>query len=283
MFVARLAFIMIDDFQLLLNASTAEKNSKESTSVIGRKKTWCVLKIASMLKTQRMFGHFPHAMETVLPCWSGLIERGAVVERKTKDNSYEFESNCGFFITLPENKNKQTKSSYVMEIIEAMGCEVTFGNSTYNATDHIQDSDDYFSPNLYLLRPRFEEIRYVNEPHHAHMLRRRFVSDEIIKTKKGDGKPLQIGLLQRSHNRVIENLKEVQTRLQQVLPASNITYSDFTYNKVKDQAEWFATKDVIVGSHGAAMINSMFITPKTIVMQLYPPGECILWIASALR
>ena len=38
-----------------------------------------------------------------------------------------------------------------------------------------------------------------------------------------------------------------------------------------DQARWFASKDLIIAAHGAALTNSVFITKGTIVLQLYPP------------
>ena len=136
----------------------------------------------------------------------------------------------------------------------------------------LPDLDSYFTPNIYLQKPRYKYTRYINKPHHAHVLQRRFVSEETIKEKKGDGKPLQIGILQHSGTRVIDNLKDLVDPLQRALPENIITYSEFQYKKVKDQEEWFATKVVIIGAHGAAMTNSVFITPKAVVMQMYPPG-----------
>ena len=34
---------------------------------------------------------------------------------------------------------------------------------------------------------------------------------------------------------------------------------------------WFATKDVIIACHGAALANAIFVSKGTIVIQAYPP------------
>ena len=97
-----------------------------------------------------------------------------------------------------------------------------------------------------------------------------FVSDEEIAEVKGGSKPLQIGLLQRPKSRHINNLEEIEAALRKALPGCRTNLTVLAFPNVKDQAAWFATKDVIVGAHGAALTNSIFITKGTIVMQVWP-------------
>jgi hypothetical protein len=184
----------------------------------------------------------------------------------------EATENCGYFF-----HSQFEISSWPKELIDTMGCEIKI--SKYS-TDFQPDglvttlpkNDIQYIPNLYLLRPRLEYIRYLNDASHAHALRRKFISDAYILSRKGPGKNLQIGMIQRETSRRIGNFDEIKDALQRAIPSADIITTDFQFNSVKGQAEWFATKDVIIAAHGAALTNSIFITQGTIVMQLYPPG-----------
>ena len=98
------------------------------------------------------------------------------------------------------------------------------------------------------------------------------VPDRVTHEQKGGEKPLQIGLLQQRLSRVVENLVDIQVALQRALPSANVTFSYLDSPQIDDQAAWFATKDVIIACHGAALTNPVFITKGTFVLQLYPPG-----------
>lgn len=161
-------------------------------------------------------------------------------------------------------------------MLDTMGCDIIYDEDGDGMDENgfvaELKSDIQYIPNLYLLRPRLEYIRYLNRPEHAHALRRLFISDEYIATKKGGGKPLQIGMIQRPKARRIDNIDEIKNGLQKAIPSAQINCTNFEFNTVKEQAEWFATKDVVIAAHGAALTNSVFITEGTIVMQMYPPG-----------
>lgn len=227
------------------------------------KKHWCIVALKYLPKnTLKHFTHFPHASEILLPCWSYFMEQNAV-------------NNCGYFFHY-----KLNLSAWSRELIETMGCDIRISVKD-SSNDILPDGkvlslpadDVQFIPNLYLLRPRHGYIRYMNDASHAHELRRKFVSDEYIQSKKGYGKPLQIGMIQRRDSRRIGNLEQIRDALQEAIPSADIVVTDFVDLKtVKEQAMWFATKNVIVAAHGAALTNSVFITQGTIVMQLFPPG-----------
>jgi hypothetical protein len=128
-------------------------------------------------------------------------------------------------------------------------------------------------PNMYLQRPRYGQMKYLDHPEDAHALRRRVIPDSLIDKKyyKGNGNPLQIGIIQRTRSRIITNLDKIVTALQDKLENCEITISDLNDAPLlHHQAEWFATKDVIIAVHGAALANAIFVTPGTIILQLYP-------------
>ena len=224
------------------------------------KKHWCIVAPKYLPKnTRKHFNHFPHASEILLPCWSWFMEQGAT-------------DNCGYFFH-PQFE----LSSWPRDLIKSMGCEIQFAKDVADITPDglvttLSPHDIQFIPNLYLLRPRLEYIRYLNDASHAHALRRKIVSDEHILSKKGPGKNLQIGMIQRDSSRRIGNFDEIKEAIKSAIPSVDIFTTDFKFDSMKEQAEWFATKDVVVAAHGAALTNSIFITQGTIVMQLYPPG-----------
>lgn len=243
-------------------ATNVDSLQSSSPSNAG-KKHWCVVALKYLPKTTfQHFHHFPHASEILLPCWSYFMEQNAT-------------NNCGYFFHY-----KLNLSSWSRELIETMGCNIQM---SVKGSDDIQldgrvlslpEDDIQFIPNLYLLRPRYGYIRYLNDASHAHELRRKFVSDEYLKLqKRRHGKPLQIGMIQRRDSRIIGNMEQIRDALQKAIPTADIVITDFVNLKtVKEQATWFATKHVIVAAHGAALTNSVFITQGTIVMQLFPPG-----------
>ena len=246
-----------DEIDLTSNSVTS--NSKTRGNDHMGRTHWCIIASKFLPRTTRNhFDHFPHTSEIVLPCWSYFVEQGVT-------------NRCGFAIASNNYKFPQ----WIKELIDAMGCEIRESDKGLpkdNIVDFVPADDVQFIPNYYLLRPRLDYIRYLNHPEHAHMLRRLYVDDEYIAQVKGDGKPIQIGIIQRQGARQINNLDEIHMTLKQDIPHGNITVTDFSFKTVKEQAIWFATKDVIIASHGAALTNSIFITPGTIVMQLYKPG-----------
>lgn len=243
-------------FEIMLEPT----NNKHPTTS-AEKKHWCIIASKYLPATTRNhFHHFPHASEILLPCWSYFMEQHAT-------------GNCGFWIA----SSLFELTAWPKELIEKMGCDVKYADEQGQGIDNngfvaeLPTDDIQHIPNLYLLRPRLEYIQYLNKPSHAHALRKLFVDEEFINSKKGNGKPLQIGMIQREASRKIRNFDELKDGIQRAIPNADIICTNFKFNTVKEQAEWFATKDVVVAAHGAALTNAIFITEGTIVMQLYPP------------
>ena len=266
-----------------LLASMKENHiSSNSTYNLSQKKHWCVLDWNYMNKNMRRhFDHFPHALEAILPCYSKFIENKAITTT-TKDESMGetlHERNCGFMIDrmlVTKNDNQIDMPPYIKQVFDKIGCEVKlygFTSILRRQKPPIPEGDVSFQINYYRLQSRILNIKYIDRPEHAHFLRRQFVPDDLVHRIKGSDKPLQIGLINRKHGRRVHNLQtDILDALQKAFRSANITYSEFEYTSVQDQAKWFATKDVIIGPHGAAMTNSLWITQETIVLQMYPDG-----------
>jgi hypothetical protein len=252
----------------------ARITSTTNTTHHATEKHWCVIsKKHANANVRRYIKHFPHTLEVLLPCWSYFREQEAT-------------NNCGLLFF---GFDKQELGSWQTEFVrDGMGCEVEFleqedeydtdtGNlilTNHETGTRLFPEGVYYVLNFYLLKPRYGVINYLDDKRDAHALRRKFVSDDYIASVKGKEKGLQIGIIQRPEgaSRRIGNLPEIKTALQNDIPDATITITNFTYSTVKEQATWFATKDVIIAAHGAALANSFFITPKTVVLVVYP-GE----------
>lgn len=240
-----------------------------SASHIKSKKHWCVIDWDHSFRTTRdEFDHFPHSLEVLLPCWTYFRKQDAT-------------ANCGL-VLLGRKKLGNWQTEFVKN---GMECDVKFldnkPHAKFDKFGQITNGKDiglpegiYHIPNLYLQRPRFGHIHYMDDRLDAHALRRKFVSDHYIEQFKGADKALQIGIIQRPKgaSRRIGNVKEIRSALLKNFPGANVTLTDFSFPTVKEQAKWFATKNIVIAAHGAALANSIFITQGTIVLIIYPPG-----------
>lgn len=234
---------------------------------------WCVLSPKMITRNSEInfkYNNMGHMGESLLPCWSLLYELGAV-RNYNGIGSDNRASNCGIDTSSFGPLKGWAKSL----VLEGMKCKTRDGQTdepTNNNT--VGSSDQMHHPNLYLMSPYFRYMQYISHPSHAHLLRRNLVSDEFISYRKsyqGSERPFQIGLIERTKKRVILNLHDIAKGLSTAIPNANVTVISFDEGPtLPKQAEWWATKDVIIAAHGAGVMNSVFITPKTIVLQLYP-------------
>ena len=148
-------------------------------------------------------------MEAILPCYSEFIERGAI--KTTVDTGEDASlatssivtsaSNCGYFITGKTQQTvrkkalqgKKDKTQYVeifppyaREVLHAMGCDLILADGSVADSNLTEAENEFFIPNNYLGYPRLGQIRYLNHPDHSQPLRRQFVSDDYIKSIKGE-------------------------------------------------------------------------------------------------
>ncbi|CAB9508182.1 expressed unknown protein [Seminavis robusta] len=219
---------------------------------------WCVISPSKMPIKVKWFDHFPHCMEVTLPCWSWFRSQHAT-------------NDCGFVLVGGLRFDLLGNNTWQNQLVtKHMGCKVWH---VPNEQSISSNEGVFHSPNLRLLRPTFGRRRYLHDPDDAQALRRVVgVTDAWVESQKGGGKPLQIGIIQRTNKRVVTNMNDVAKGLQQALPEANVTISTFGYPTVLEQAKWFASKHVIVAVHGAALTNSVFATKGTFILQLHPPG-----------
>jgi hypothetical protein len=79
-----------------------------------------------------------------------------------------------------------------------------------------------------------------------------------------------VEIAQRVHKRIIQNVDNITAALKEAgFPIVHVQeMNDLT---LAEQASWFASHDIILAVHGGALVNALFIRPKTTVITLYLP------------
>ena len=249
---------------------------------------WCVLKPKMITRNSEINfqgNNMGHMGESLLPCWSLLLELGAMQQQQhgVRGNAAHTNNISSFGCGIDTSALGPLRGWSKALVVEAMKCK-TYDGRTANETN-IGLNDQFHHPNLYLMSPYYRHMQYISHPSHAHILRQNLVSDAYISNHKsydGSERPLQIGLLERKKSRVILNLDDIAAGLSNAMPDANVTITNFDHGPmIREQAEWWSTKDVIIAAHGSGVMNSVFITPKTIVLQLYP-RKCSIWFPPCL-
>jgi hypothetical protein len=126
--------------------------------------------------------------------------------------------------------------------------------------------------------PRFRTIRYLEHPDDATALRKLLVSDEWIAQHMQPGK-LYVGVIQRTKSRSFLDIDALIQAIREAFPKDDMILNVTTLDtpSIVEQAQWFSTKDVVFAAHGAALTNSIFLRPKSVVMQFYAKG---FWLPS---
>lgn len=223
---------------------------------------WCIIDLHKSSRAAKMHPqHFPHMAENLLPCWSWFRIKNAT-------------SNCGFvFLDGVKLDYGTPPNPWQKQLVDIMGCSVTYLDQNVVAdrqrplgpAERVQHSIE-----LIYKEPRLGTIRYLHHPNDAVHLRRLVVSDEWIAQQCTIGK-LHVGILQRTRSRSFLQLSALVDTVQEAFPNAIVNVTTLDTPSLVEQAQWFATKDVIFTPHGAALTNSIFLRPNSVIMQFFGP------------
>lgn len=193
--------------------------------------------------TTERFQHFAHAAMTLLPCWQWFLSSPA--------------TSCAFLLEqgLPENV-------WAESLVQEMGCSIIVE-----------------APKQCAVLGRWKikrglALRYdwVVRPGAASVLRESMARRHVFDTA-GSGQ--SIGLLQRNRTRQLlvqsRGNSSAHTPLQGVLStlAPQATVTSFEGLTFLEQAAWMYKHDIILMAHGAAVTNTIFMRPCSVLVQFY--------------
>ena len=202
---------------------------------------WCMLRTNSTIA--RLFSkQMSHAAQSLIPCLSWFEQENG---------------RCGIVLedglTLP--------SGWPSELVSSMGCAVRTSAPPADARA--------FAPPRPASGVHGARVHWLSSPEHAVAVAKRVV--DVAVECPPHGRSPRIAFVQRESNRRILNWAALERELHRVFPAAHIDRARFgSQTPLHDQAKFFACHEIIIGAHGTAMTNALFIRPNTIVMQLYP-------------
>jgi hypothetical protein len=208
---------------------------------------WCILDDTN--SNPRHFRHFPHASQSLIPCWSYFSR----VRERIPD------ARCGFW--LDSDKLKLSKG-WVADLVATMNCVVVADTQPVNVQISLRPKKQ---------RQMTKEQRQTNWfqiPSDARRLRDKVVGPRFPSSR------LRIGLVQRIGswiwgNRNIRNLPDIQSSIEQAFPTATVEIACMERMSFVQQAEWWSRQDVVVAAHGASMTNLIFMENASVI-ELYP-------------
>eukprot|EP00545_Synedropsis_sp_CCMP1620_P007627 CAMPEP_0119025186 /NCGR_PEP_ID=MMETSP1176-20130426/33303_1 /TAXON_ID=265551 /ORGANISM="Synedropsis recta cf, Strain CCMP1620" /LENGTH=423 /DNA_ID=CAMNT_0006980675 /DNA_START=114 /DNA_END=1382 /DNA_ORIENTATION=- len=225
---------------------------------------WCEASRLGSMPEGKNFHHFPHAMIYVGMCWSWFLKQNAYPGR------------CGFLLDTFTYKRmlEKANSDWVVSIFEATNCYVRVvdpPNANLSALH-----DNYYTPDLSPQNKLYKHT-WVEKPEHAWKLRDLLLQQQNRTlptriTKNPDNSyVVRIGFLDRFDTRSITNMDDLILHVSQRYDRVVLDKTWFTgTTPIVEQLAWFASHDIIIGAHGAAMTNCMFLQPGTVVIEIFP-------------
>jgi hypothetical protein len=95
---------------------------------------------------------------------------------------------------------------------------------------------------------------------------------------------LRVKLFQRSHDRVITNLKELERGIQKMVRGTRVSVGEFDLMCLKEQIEFVREADILIGAHGSGLALMMFMKPNATVIEIFPyKFTCGDWVERAAK
>mmetsp|Transcript_21323 Transcript_21323/g.32358 ORF Transcript_21323/g.32358 Transcript_21323/m.32358 type:complete len:462 (+) Transcript_21323:199-1584(+) len=257
------------------NASSTSDNTTTTTTTTTV--YWCAITRTSSQPEGKSFHHFAHAMIPLSLCWSYFVQHNATTNTNTNNNN----NKCGFiwdsFVT--QKILHRANTDWILTFLEATGCHLQLQEAPPPAEgegghlfQHVYTPDNI---------PRSDELTqahdWLTHPEHGVLLRNVILQHRGVALppppKKTDT-TIRIGFLNRHDTRRVLNLEQVMLEVTKQFIKLNIVVDMTWFTSSipwEEQIRWFASHDIIVGPHGAAMTNCLFLEPyTTTVIELFP-------------
>lgn len=234
----------------LISTSDQQQQSSVNTTTL-----WCAASKEGSFPEGKDFHHFPHAMEYMARCWSWFIDQDA------------FPGRCGFSLDRFTEKRllERANTAWAVTIIEATGCKVRAHEPVVtNGTNNMYTPD--LSPKSDLLGHT-----WVDKPEHAWKLRDLLLQHGGKHVQPRSNSTIRIGFVDRPDTRRIVNMDELMLNVTKLYDNVVIDRTWFTSaTPMVEQIAWFASHEIIIGAHGAAMTNCLFLQPGTHIIEIFP-------------
>ena len=280
------------------------RNASQSLHVQGPEELqlWCQLDPENTV--ERIFWHFPHTSQALLPCWSWFQ---TIMRDQERARNHNMETTmarttttiaptiqCGFYMKNWSDKDSRRATDpewWIAQLIKHMGCSVTTSeptltrsirtkNCTENCKEHgvTEDLEGRNSTLVYRMpKEAFDSRQFFERPEDAAALRTTvFQSLNVTDTPRTAGTPARIAFVdrrRRRRKRRILNLDNITAAVRAAFPSATVETAYMEDMQPFEQFVFWGQHDIIIAGHGAAMMNAIFLPPgnTSAVIEIYPP------------
>lgn len=220
--------------------------------------------------TQRYWiGHFPHASQSILPCWS-FFQR-----------ALELNPNVTFGFWINNNQTGvpriKFRGPWVQSLLpQTEAClyqrDIPLGDFNQNhSIGYLKDANAvvYRLPNS--VKAEWRSPEWFSRPEDARSLQTAVFGRPtpwILDTD--DPFKLKIGLIQREQKRRVTNMDAIQSAIQEQYPAATVAQVTMEAMDFFQQAEWWSQQHIVVLAHGAAVTNIIHLSSQAGIVEIFP-------------
>jgi Glycosyltransferase 61 len=218
----------------------------------------CALDDKNMVYVYNLY----HVAQSLLPCWSFF--------QRVKEAWPE--ATCTFWLS---SQALQRPREWQLKLIESMNCSLTQANPTsVNGNTLVHYNDKNVCPGQYCTihiepnpvadhEPRYD---FFERPEDAIALRKQVLGD----VANNETNRLKIGLVDRRSNQKVLNIQEIESEI--FFPNAAIELMFMEDMHFEEQARWWSEQNVVVGAHGAAYTNMIFMPVErgAAIVQIFP-------------
>jgi len=220
--------------------------------------------------TQRYWiGHFPHASQTILPCWSFF-------QRAMEQNP---NVTFGFWINNDQTGTPRIKfrGTWVQSLLpQTETClyerNIPLGDFNQNhSIGYLKDANAvvYRLPNS--VKAKWRSPEWFSRPEDARSLQTAVLGRPTSWVlDKEDPFKLQIGLIQRKKSRRVTNMDAIQSAIHERYPTATIAQVTMEDMNFYQQAKWWSQQHIVVSAHGAAMTNTIHLSSQAGIVEIFP-------------
>jgi hypothetical protein len=194
----------------------------------------------------------PHSAEAILGCIDWFVQSNA--------------TSCN--IMAMDGLSAQTHP-WATEILNALSCRVSQCNTLKQLKSLMQYWNSKWSNQTIYHEAKFVENYWVSHHGVTNVIRKSILPHLEEELRRRPSNMVYVGIVERKTNRKIKQQEQLVQLLVQE-SSLNVSIKQMEGLSMVEQAKWFASQDVIVAGHGAALTNTIFMRPNSIVIHLYP-------------
>ena len=231
------------------------------------------------------FYHFPHAAQSLFPCWSWFERmRSNLANITTK-------TRCGFLFKQDDYRSLY-REGWIKSFMDNMGCNHSNIEhpllSTHRNKSTIEGTENDTALFYILPEEAIYGFQWFERPEDALSLRRKVLEQiqssdnngstttNLTTNRDGDDDDddghVRIAIVDRTKNRKFVNIENISAAIRQTYPTASLTIAYMEDMDGPQQFLFWSRHDIIIVGHGAAITNAIFMPLRntSAVIEIFP-------------